>query len=116
VKRVYIVSPLRPRAGFGLAENIAWAHALCLIAAREGVSPFAPQGFYTMFLSEMVAAERQIGMDCGQSWLRVADEVWVYDGLGISTGMHAELGIATALGIPVVLRDDWRKLPRSRNT
>ena len=90
-KRVFVCSPLKARAGNTLPDNVALARRLCLLATRSGVAAFAPHVFYSGFLDDTVEADRQLGMKAGRAWLAAAHEVWVYDALGTSDGMQADI-------------------------
>lgn len=114
MKRVYVVSPLAPRAGFTLEENRAFAQALCRRALLEGVAAWAPHVFYPALLDDSSEKEHSLGLAAGRAWLEAADEVWVYDGIGISNGMHAELSDASRLGKTVLVREDWARIQRQR--
>lgn len=109
LKRVYIASPLRgtpdpdPQVqALNVASNLGVAAILCLYAARENVAAFAPHLFYTQFLDDGIAVDREAGIRSGLSFMQSCAEVWVYTGLGISEGMKLEIIAANAMGIRVV--------------
>ena len=108
-KRVFIVSPLRARAGRSQAGNEALAERLSLEAVNMGAAPFPPHLLYTRFLDDALLDERQAGMECGRAWLEVAEQVWVYARDGISEGMAKEIALANGLGIPVVTPRGWEE-------
>lgn len=98
-KRVFVCSALRG----DIDENTARALSYCAWAMREhGVAAFAPHGFYTAFLDDRVAAEREAGMNAGYAFLRACKEVWAFMvGGRISSGMATEVELAFRRGIPV---------------
>ena len=95
-KKVYVCSPFRPTAA-SLADraeeqrsNIERALKACRILAMMGIQPLAPHLYFTRFLKDDVAAERDTGMRFALSWLEQADELWVF-GSTVSEGMAAEI-------------------------
>lgn len=91
-KKVYVCSPFRPTA-VSLADraeeqrsNIERALKACRILAMMGIQPLAPHLYFTRFLKDDVAAERDTGMRFALSWLEQADELWVF-GERVSDGM-----------------------------
>ena len=65
-----------------------------------GIQPLAPHLYFTRFLKDDVAAERDAGMRFALSWLEQADELWVF-GERVSDGMAQEIAKAKELGKPV---------------
>ena len=102
MKRVFICSPLRPIGGNSMEDNIDLVRRLCRAAAFAGVAPYAPHLYIPQFLNDTLASERDLGLAIGKIFLGFCEEVWVYDGLGISTGMHGEIGVCSSRGIPIV--------------
>lgn len=105
-KKVYVCSPFRPTAA-SLADraeeqrsNIERALKACRILAMMGIQPLAPHLYFTRFLKDDVAAERDTGMRFALSWLEQADELWVF-GERVSDGMAQEIAKAKELGKPV---------------
>lgn len=105
-KKVYVCSPFRPTA-VSLADraeeqrsNIERALKACRILAMIGIQPLAPHLYFTRFLKDDVAAERDAGMRYALSWLEQADELWVF-GDTVSEGMAQEIAKAKELGKPV---------------
>lgn len=105
-KKVYVCSPFRPTAvsQADRAEeqhsNIERALKACRILAMMGIQPLAPHLYFTRFLKDDVAAERNAGMQFALSWLEQADELWVF-GERVSDGMAQEIAKAKELGKPV---------------
>lgn len=105
-KKVYVCSPFRPTA-VSLADraeeqrsNIERALKACRILAMMGIQPLAPHLYFTRFLKDDVAAERNAGMQFALSWLEQADELWVF-GERVSDGMAQEIAKAKELDKPV---------------
>lgn len=105
-KKVYVCSPFRPTAA-AMADrveeqrsNIERALKACRILAMMGIQPLAPHLYFTRFLKDDVAAERDAGIQFGLSWLEQADELWVF-GDRVSDGMAQEIARAKELGKPV---------------
>jgi hypothetical protein len=65
-----------------------------------GIQPLAPHLYFTRFLKDDVAAERDTGIRFALSWLEQADELWVF-GERVSDGMAQEIAKAKELGKPV---------------
>ena len=105
-KKVYVCSPFRPTAAAmadGAEEqrsNIERALKACRILAMMGIQPLAPHLYFTRFLKDDVAAERDAGMRFAFLWLEQADELWVF-GDRVSDGMAQEIAKAKELGKPV---------------
>lgn len=105
-KKVYVCSPFRPMAA-SVADkaeeqrsNIERALKACRILAMMGIQPLAPHLYFTRFLKDDVAAERDTGIRFALSWLEQADELWVF-GERVSDGMAQEIAKAKELGKPV---------------
>ena len=105
-KKIFICSPYRPTANeppcrkAQLEANIQRAKTACRILATMGVLPLAPHLYFTQFLKDEDAQERNTGMKLGMRWLEDADELWVF-GNTISEGMAAEIEKAHELNKPV---------------
>ena len=105
-KKVYVCSPFRPTAtamtdrAEEQRSNIERALKACRILAMMGIQPLAPHLYFTRFLKDDVAAERDAGMKFALSWLEQADELWVF-GERVSDGMAQEIAKAKELGKPV---------------
>ena len=87
--------------------NINRAKTACRILTTLGFLPLAPHLYFTQFLKDEDAQERNTGMKLGMRWLEEADELWVF-GNTISEGMAAEIEKAHELNKPV------RNLPEPR--
>jgi len=100
VKRIFVCSPYRGATQGEMLENCKRADDACLYVVRQGHAPFAPHLFYPRFLED-TGAEREEGLGCGEAWLAVCDEMWVF-GKTISSGMRREMERAEKLGKPVI--------------
>lgn len=85
-----------------IEHNVQVALALCRMAVEADYAPFAPHLLYTRFLDDSDPAERDLGISLGLRFMEACDEVWVYTGDGISSGMRREMEHARKLGMPVV--------------
>lgn len=65
--------------------NINRAKTACRILTTLGFLPLAPHLYFTQFLKDEDAQERNTGMKLGMRWLEEADELWVF-GNTISEG------------------------------
>jgi len=105
-KKIFVCSPYRPISKTEecrkdeLAANISRAKNACRILATLGFLPLAPHLYFTQFLKDEDAQERNTGMKLGMRWLEAADELWVF-GNTISEGMAAEIEKAHELNKPV---------------
>lgn len=110
-KTVYVCSPFRPTAVSEAdreaeqRSNIERALKACRILAMMGIQPLAPHLYFTRFLKDELAAERDAGMRFALSWLEQADELWVF-GERVSDGMAQEIAKARELGKPMAEDDD----------
>lgn len=105
-KEIFVCSPYRPTSKTEecrkdeLAANISRAKTACRILTTLGFLPMAPHLYFTQFLKDEDAQERNTGMKLGMRWLEEADELWVF-GNTISEGMAAEIEKAHELNKPV---------------
>ena len=100
MKRVFICS----RYAGNVERNITIAKRLCRMAVDDGAAPFAPHLLYPQFLEDDDPADRMKGIGCGLAFMAVCDEVWVYTGDGISSGMEHEISHARRIGKRVKVR------------
>jgi len=84
------------------ARNEAVAGRLYRKAIEVDHAPFAPHLLYPRFLDARRREERDLGIACEQTFMEACDEVWIYVGNGISSGMDRKIIRALELGKPIV--------------
>ncbi len=97
-----------PYAG-DVEKNVEYARACVRDALLRGEAPMASHLLYTQpgILDDSVPEERQLGINAGLEWRKVAEASVVYTDLGISKGMEYGIAAAIEAGLPV----EYRKLP-----
>ena len=101
MKKVFICSPLRGN----IQENQAKAKKYARQAILKGYIPIVPHIYFTEFLNEDNAIERQLGIQAGIELMSMCDELWVY---GKPTkGMKQEI---SAWGKLKLIRYKWLTL------
>jgi hypothetical protein len=97
MKKIYVCSALRG----DVEENIRKARCYCEYVVKEfGNIPVAPHIYFTQFLDDNIAEDREFGISAGLFLLSECDELW-YFGDTISRGMTDEIKTAMNQGIPV---------------
>ena len=115
VSTIFVCSPYRPQsrepavARDQLVSNIEQAKMACQLIVKLGFLPLALHLYFTGFLDDTVAQEREKGMELGQKWVALSDEVWVF-GEEITEGMSREIAYAKELGKPVRMMPEPSKL------
>jgi len=105
VKKVYICSPYRG----DVKANAECASRYCRYAVLCGELPIAPHLYFTFFLDDAIAAERNMGMFMGLELLKDCSELWVFG--SPTEGMREEINMAKRIGIPARFFDaDGREL------
>jgi hypothetical protein len=101
-KRIAIESPY---AG-NIEQNVAFAKNVCRYVTHDGKSPYAMHLMFPQFLNESKQEERELGIECGLSWVDAAEEVWfcLSDHPSISGGMRIALDHLLELKAPPTLR------------
>ena len=91
-----------PYAG-DIPANVAYARACLRDALLRGEAPIASHLLYTQrgVLDDALPAERQLGIDAGLAWRRVAEASVVYVDRGVSLGMRYGIAAARSAGLPV---------------
>lgn len=92
--------------------NLSYLRAALKDCFQRGEAPFASHGLYTQpgVLDDTVRVERQLGIEAGLRWGKLADKSVVYVDRGISVGMRAGIERAIEEGRPVefrVLGEPW---------
>ena len=83
----------------------------------RGWSPYASHALLTRpgVLSDDMPIEREVGIQLGFAWRRVADFTAVFLDRGISAGMLAGINHADALGCPIVWVLNQKRVCRPEN-
>ena len=111
-KPIFVCSPYRPKASpitvdydRELKDNLELAKRACRMVCKEGYVPIAPHLYFTQFLFDCHEryGEREIGLKMGKRMLRECMELWVF-GDRISSGMAAEIALASEIGIPIKIK------------
>lgn len=92
-----------PYAG-DIAANESYARACLLDCLRRGEAPIASHLLHTQVLDDMQPDERELGIEAGLAWYRVADKCVVYADRGVSGGMAKGIERANRFGVPVEYR------------
>lgn len=92
-----------PYAG-DIAANERYARACLLDCLRRGEAPIASHLLHTQVLDDMQPDERELGLEAGLAWYRVADKCVAYTDRGVSSGMAKGIERANRFGVPVEYR------------
>lgn len=92
-----------PFAG-NIPENIAYARKCVADSLARGEAPIASHLLHPQLLDDNDPAQRQLGIDAGLAWYRVADKCAVYMDRGESSGMRTGIACAHLYGVPVEVR------------
>ena len=86
--------------------NTEYARKCVRDSLSRDEAPIASHLLYTQpgILKDEIPAERQLGIDAGLAWLKVADAVVVYEDKGITEGMEEGISAAKEADIPVEYR------------
>lgn len=82
----YICSPYQN----DIQNNIKNAQKFCKFAVDKGYCPIAPHLFFPQFLNDNDPQERQQGLKLNETFLNIANELWVF-GKNITSGMIVEI-------------------------
>ena len=102
----FVCSPYRPKSSdpvealAEIAANTERAQKACRLLTKLGYLPLAPHLYFTSFLQDEDAGEREDGILMGLKWLEMASELFCF-GDEITEGMSIEIARAKELGIPV---------------
>lgn len=111
----FVCSPYRAKnsdpvkAAEEVAANKNRAKLACKVLTRLGYLPLAPHLYFTEFLNDEDASDRDDGICMGLEWLGMANEVFCF-GDEITEGMSIELARAKELGIPVRMMPEPEEL------
>ena len=106
MRLVIVESPFASADPAVRAQNIWYARACVRDCVLRGDAPIASHLLFTQLgiLDDDVPAERQLGIDAGLAWRKVADASVVYTDRGISKGMEYGIAFAIGAGVPVEYR------------
>ena len=99
MKKVFVCSPLKGNT----EENIRKAKRYCTYVVACGYLPVAPHVYFTTFLEDSNAEEREIGMTMGLELLLLCDELWIFG--KESEGMKTEIMQASKQGIMIIKKE-----------
>ncbi len=93
-----------------VVRNTEYARACLLDSLRRGEAPIASHLLHTQVLDDMRPDERELGIEAGLAWYRVAEKCVVYEDFGMSRGMAEGTARARSHGVPVEFRrlGAWR--------
>lgn len=96
--------------GGDVARNTEYARACLLDSLRRGEAPIASHLLHTQVLDDLQPGEREIGIEAGLAWYRVAEKCVVYEDFGMSRGMAEGTARARSHGVLVEYRrlEAWR--------
>lgn len=94
-----IIGIISPYSG-DTERNTAFLRAIVRSILAEGHTPLAGHALYPQVLDDTNPEQRAQGMAAGQHLLTVCCEVRVYDQLGMSAGMRADLEFCGANQVP----------------
>lgn len=112
MKLVILESPF---AG-NVEENIIYARQALRDCLLRGEAPIASHLLYTQdgVLNDDIPEERQLGIDAGLAWGKVADKTVVYIDKGISSGMEYGIQRAKNEGRPIEYRRLYNQNKKDR--
>lgn len=86
-------------------RNEEYGRACLEDSLRRGEAPIASHLLYTQVLDDRWPPDREMGIEAGLAWYRVAEKCVVYTDLGMSRGMTEGVARAQGHGVPVEYRD-----------
>lgn len=94
-----------PYAG-DVERNVEYARRCVRDSLQRGEAPIASHLLYTQrgILNDAIPDERQLGIDAGLAWRRVAEASAVYSDYGVTPGMEYGIKAAFNAGIDVEYR------------
>ncbi|MGN7963401.1 DUF7768 domain-containing protein [Brucella sp. 22210] len=88
-----------------VARNTEYARACLLDSLRRGEAPIASHLLLTQVLDDLRPDERELGIEAGLAWYRVAEKCVVYEDWGKSSGMITGIRRAKQFSVPVEFRN-----------
>lgn len=106
MKLVALESPYAGKTPDETKGNILYARRCLHDCLMRGEAPIASHLLYTQpgVLDDKEPVERQLGMNAGFAWNKLAQAVVVYTDHGISNGMFDGIAVANLHNIPVEYR------------
>ncbi len=100
-----------------IEKNVEYARECVRDSLAKGEAPIASHLLYTQegVLNDDIQEERQLGIDAGLAWRKVAEATIMYIDRGISNGMLYGMGKALASGLPVEQRSLYGKEINNEN-
>lgn len=93
-KYIYVCSRLRG----DIEGNIKKAIKYCrYVYDNTSCIPIAPHIYFTRFMNDELASEREFAMKAGLEVIKYCDEVWVFISDKLSVGMSEEVAYAKEL-------------------
>ena len=86
-------------------DNVLYARACMLDSLRKGESPFLSHLLYTQVMDDNNTADRDLGINAGLEWGKVAEVSIVYIDRGISPGMIKGIESARDKGLKIIFRN-----------
>lgn len=86
---IYLASPYSG----DVERNVAYAHACLADSLRRGEVPVMPHLLYPQVLDDADPKQRELGIAAAMDLLRACRWLVVYQDLGISSGMRAEIDL-----------------------
>lgn len=110
MKLVIVESPFATTEPELLGRNIKYARQCVRDSVLRGEAPIASHLLYTQpgILDDTIPEERQLGIECGLAWRKVAEATIVYTDFGISRGMQYGIDDAKKHNRPI----EYRTLPQ----
>lgn len=88
-----------PYAG-DVQRNTLYARRALKDSLMRGEAPIASHLLYPQVLDDLIPSERQLGIDAGLAWRKVAEATVVYQDYGISPGMEYGIKLAREREFP----------------
>lgn len=97
---VYICSAYRG----DVDNNVEKARHYSRVAIENGYIPITPHIYFTQFLNDENAYERELGIELALKLLGICSEVWVF-GKEVTSGMQKEIRIAKRKNKKIVYKE-----------
>jgi hypothetical protein len=104
MKRVIIEAPYAASDEHSVEFYKDYLNACVKDSLSRDEAPFASHGFYTQYLNDTILEERLLGIECGYSWMYIADAVVFYIDYNFSPDMLQAFEHARRLDKRIELR------------